>query len=101
MLQRTRLTDSQSKGGGHEWYLFAGVDGRVVAHNIFLDGNTFRESASVDRRNFVYDFKAGISMRIAPMRISLTHVQRSPEFTTPLGNGAIQRFQSLNVSWEF
>ena len=45
MLQRTRLTDNQSKGGGHEWYFFAGVDARVVGRNIFLDGNTFRDSA--------------------------------------------------------
>ena len=101
MLQRTRLTDSQSRDSGHEWYLFAGVDARAVARNIFLDGNTFRDSASVDKRAFVYDFKAGFSMRIAPVRVSLTHVQRSPEFTTPLGKSGVQRFQSLNVSWEF
>lgn len=101
MLQRTRLTDSQSRDGGHEWYLFAGVDARAVARNIFLDGNTFRDSASVDKRAFVYDFKAGFSMRIAPVRVSLTHVQRSPEFSTPLGKSGVQRFQSLNVSWEF
>jgi lipid A 3-O-deacylase len=31
-------------------YLFARVDGRVVARNIFLDGNTFRDSASVERK---------------------------------------------------
>ena len=26
------------------WYLFAGVEGRAVARNIFLDGNTFSDS---------------------------------------------------------
>lgn len=31
------------------WYLFAGVEGRAVARNIFLDGNTFRDSRSVDK----------------------------------------------------
>ena len=101
MLQRTRLTDAQSQNGGHEWYVFAGVDARAVARNIFLDGNTFRDSASVDKRVFVYDFKAGVSLRIAPVRVSLTHVQRSAEFNTPLGKSGVQRFQSLNVSWEF
>jgi hypothetical protein len=49
----------------------------------------------------VYDLKAGFSMRIAPVRLSLTHVQRSSEFSTPSGRGGIQRFQSLNVGWEF
>lgn len=101
MLQRTRLTDAQSQNGKHEWYLFAGFDTRAVAQNIFLDGNTFRDSASVDKRVFVHDVKVGFSLRIAPVRVSLTHVLRSPEFTTPLGDSGSQRFQSLNISWEF
>ena len=29
---------------------------RYVAHNIFLDGNVFKDSYSVDRRNVVRDF---------------------------------------------
>ena len=101
MLQRTRLTDRQAQEGSHEWYVFAGLDARAVGRNIFLDGNTFRDSPSVERRVFVRDFKAGLSVRIAPVRISLTHVRRSEEFTTPVGGGESQRFQSLNVSWEF
>ncbi len=106
MLQRTRRSDSQSQSKGsdpksYEWYVFAGIDGRLVGRNIFLDGNTFRDSAAVDRRLFVHDLKAGFSLRIAPLRVSLTHVQRSAEFTTPLGSAGIQRFQSINVSWEF
>ena len=101
MLQRVRLRDPQSQTGRHEWYVFAGLDARAVAHNIFLDGNTFRSSPSVDRRDFVYDLKAGFSMRIPPARISLTQIWRSEEFTTPVAGGGTQRFQSLNVSWEF
>ena len=31
------------------WYLFAGAEGRAVARNIFLDGNSFRNSRSVDK----------------------------------------------------
>lgn len=102
MLQRTRLTDRQSENGGREWYVFAGVDARAVGYNIFLDGNMFRSGGpSVDRRNFVHDLKTGISVRIAPVRVSLTHVRRSEEFSTPLARGGSQRFQSLNLSWEF
>ncbi len=101
MLQRTRQYDIDTSRSAPEWYVFAGVDARVVGRNIFLDGNTFRDSASVDRRLFVYDLTGGISIRIAPLRVSLTHVRRSPEFDTPLGNSGSQRFQSLNVSWEF
>ncbi len=100
MLQRTRLTDSQAPGN-HEWYVFAGIDARAVGRNIFLDGNTFRDSASVDRRVFVYDLKAGLSVRMAPVRLSITHVRRSEEFTTPAGGGGRQKYQSINVSWEY
>ena len=100
MLQRTRQHDAPS-ARAPEWYVFAGVDGRLVARNIFLDGNSFRDSASVDRRVFVHDFKAGFSLRLAPVRLSFTHVQRSAEFSTPLGSSGKQRFQSLNVGWEF
>jgi hypothetical protein len=101
MLQSTRRFDTPSTRTAPEWYLFAGFDARLVAHNIFLDGNSFRNSASVDRRVFVYDLKGGISLRLAPLRLSLTHVHRSAEFSTPLGSGGTQRFQSFNVSWEF
>jgi lipid A 3-O-deacylase len=101
MLQRTRLTDFQSENGNREWYVFGGFDVRGVAHNIFLDGNSFRSSPSVERRGFVYDLKAGVSVRIPPARISLTHIFRSEEFTTPVAGGGTQRFQSLNFSWEF
>lgn len=101
MLQSTRMLDSNTSRAKPEWYLFAGFDARLVARNIFLDGNTFRDSASVDRRVFVYDLKAGLSLRIAPLRISVTHVRRSAEFSTPTGSGGSQRFQSFNLSWEF
>lgn len=102
MLQRTRRTDHPSESGGREWYVFAGFDARAVGYNIFLDGNLLRSGGpSVDRRDFVHDLKAGISVRIAPVRISLTHVRRSPEFTSPIARGGSQHYQSLNMSWEF
>ena len=101
MLQRSRRSDGQSSRDTPEWYVFAGFDGRLVGRNLFLDGNTFVDSASVDRRLLVHDLTAGFSLRIAPLRVSLTHVQRSSEFTTPFGRAAVQRFQSVNVGWEF
>ena len=47
------------------------------------------------------DRKAGFSVRIAPLHVSLTHVWRSEEFTTPVARGGTQQFLSINVSWEF
>ncbi|MCC6474911.1 MAG: lipid A deacylase LpxR family protein [Burkholderiales bacterium] len=101
MLQRTRLSDLQAMGGGHEWSVFAGYDARLVGHNIFLDGNSLRDGPSVTRRTFVSDFTAGLSVRVAPLRISVTRVRRSEEFATPAGGGGKQRFLSINLGWEF
>jgi hypothetical protein len=101
LVRTTRYLHFQSEHRGRERHVFAGFDVRGVAHNLFLDGNPFRSSPSVERRGFVYDLKAGVSVRIPPARISLTHIFRSEEFTTPMGGGGTQRFQSLNFSWEF
>jgi len=53
---------------GFGWVLFAGVDGRAVARDIFLDGNTFKDSASVDKKNFVADALIDTDWRIRLMR---------------------------------
>lgn len=64
------------------WYLFAGVEGRYVARNIFLDGNTFRDSRSVDKKNWVGDAQFGIVLDWQTFRVTYTHVRRTREFTT-------------------
>ena len=98
MLQRDLGGTNKSRW---DWNLFAGVDARLVARNIFLDGNSFRNGPSVDSRSFVYDLKTGLSMRLAPVHLSITKIRRSEEFTTPLGGGGQQKFYSVNLSWEF
>jgi hypothetical protein len=62
------------------WYLFAGIDGRVVLRNIFLDGNTFRDSRSVDKFPLVGDLQFGLVLDWPAIRLSYTHVLRSREF---------------------
>lgn len=62
------------------WYLFAGAEGRAVARNIFLDGNSFRSSRSVDKRRLVGDVQFGVVMDWTDVRLSYTHVIRSKEF---------------------
>jgi hypothetical protein len=63
-----------------EWYLFAGVEGRAVARNIFLDGNTFQDSQHVDKKTFVADFQAGGSVTIGDVRLTYTQVYRTEEY---------------------
>lgn len=62
------------------WYLFGGIEGRAVARNIFLDGNTFRDSPSVDKEYLVGDANAGIAFTYDKLRLSYTLVYRTKEF---------------------
>ena len=64
-----------------EFYGFIGANGRGVAHNIFLDGNTFANSHSVDKENWVYEFQAGILARYKKCQLSYTFTRRSREFS--------------------
>lgn len=100
MLQSTRASGDGARRGT-EWYVFAGVDQRLVAHNIFLDGTVFRNSPSVERRPHVWDLSAGFSFRHEGIRFSWTRVHRSEEFYTVAGGSGRQRFDSLNLGIEF
>ncbi|NJC87115.1 MAG: lipid A deacylase LpxR family protein [Desulfuromonas sp.] len=80
------------------WYLFAGVDGRVVARNIFLDGNTFRDSRSVDKYPLVGDLQFGLVLDWPSARLSYTHVLRTKEFRTQKGN---DDFGAISLSVKF
>ncbi len=101
MLQNMRRDIEPGRSHGVEWYVFAGLDHRLVAHNIFLDGAVFRDSPSVRKRPHVYDVTLGLSLRIDATRISVTRVRRSEEFFTAAGTGGLQKFDSVNLGIEF
>ena len=65
---------------GGNWYLFGGVEVRAVARNIFLDGNTFRDSHSVDSKPLVADVQLGAAVQFGKVRLAISHVYRSREF---------------------
>ncbi len=63
------------------WYVFAGLDGRAVARDIFLDGNTFEDSRSADKRPFIGEVQVGGAMNIGRrVRVTYTHVFPTREF---------------------
>ena len=80
------------------WYLFAGFEGRAVARNIFLDGNTFHDSRSVDKELLVGDLQGGIVLTWRGVRLTYTHVLRSPEFD---GQDDSEQFGSVSLSVGF
>jgi hypothetical protein len=80
------------------WYAFAGVEGRVVARDISLDGNSWRESRSVDSEPFVGDASLGFAFFLPRTRLTATYTIRSKEFSTQ--RDAAQ-FGSLSVAFRF
>lgn len=82
--------------GDLEWYVFGGVAGRVVARNIFIDGNTFRDSHRVDKEPLVGDFQYGLVVTWGPLRFSFTDVYRSHEFE---GQEGASEFGAISLSW--
>lgn len=83
---------------GWSWSLFGGVNGRLVGRNIFLDGNTFRDSPSVDKKRIVYDVNAGVDFTYGQTRLSYTLVRRSREFD---GQDEASVFGAVSVSRRF
>ena len=63
-------------------FVFTAVDGRAVARDIFLDGNTFRSSPSVEKEPFVADLSAGVGFIAGRWQFTFTHVRRTREFKT-------------------
>jgi len=85
---------------GHNfgWYVFAGAEGRAVAHNIFLDGNTFATSQHVPKKTLVADFQAGVAIIVSGVRLTATEVIRTQEFVHQHGN---DQYGAISASFNF
>lgn len=90
-----RFSRSSRRFGVH---LFFAVDGNAVARNIFLDGNTFRDSHSVDKKPFVADIIGGVGIIIHRFKITYSYVHRTKEFDT---QREAQNFGAVSVSFTF
>jgi len=84
--------------GGVSAYVFAGFDGRAVARNVFLDGNTFVTSRSVKKMNLVYDYDLGAAVTFNAVRLSYTYVIRSREFKAQPN---MSKFGAVALSFRF
>lgn len=83
---------------GFNWYLFTGLEGRAVLRNIFLDGNSFSSSHSVDKKHFVGDLQAGIAFKFNRLRLSYTQIFRTKEFEE---QNTADVFGALSLSYQF
>jgi lipid A 3-O-deacylase len=79
-------------------YVFVGVDGRAIARNLFLDGNSFEKSRSVDKYNLVGDLTLGVALTFDSLRVAFTHVIRSKEYTTQT---TADRYGAVDLTFRF
>jgi lipid A 3-O-deacylase len=79
-------------------HLFAGVDGRYMARYIFLDGNTFRDSHSVNKKPLVGNFVLGVGIIFHRLKISYAHVFQTKEFYSQRD---AQSFGSITLSFSY
>jgi len=79
------------------FHLFFGFDGRLVARDLTLDGNTFRDSARIEREWWVGDASGGFALSWGRWKASYAATFRSRTFR----GGGMQTFGSINLSANF
>lgn len=84
-------------GPPRPWVAFsAGADGRGVLHDVFLDGSTWGDGASVTPRGFVHTATLGIAAGRGPLSASFSQVLVSPEFRERPRH---HRYSRVLLSW--
>ncbi|MET0262701.1 MAG: lipid A deacylase LpxR family protein [Rariglobus sp.] len=80
------------------FFVFGGADGRAVARDIFLDGNTWKDSPSVDKKHFVADLYYGLGVILGTWQLTYTEALRTVEFD---GQDGKSYFGSVTLSKAF
>jgi len=81
-----------------DWYVFLGFEGRAVARDIFLDGNTFSSSHSVAKEPLIGDMQYGFVYMYGDFRFSISNMLRTREFK--LQSSATQ-YGAMNLSYSY
>lgn len=77
---------------------FGAVNARLVARDIFLDGNSFAHSHSIDKNGLVADLAAGVAINLRYLMVTWTQVLRTKEFT---GQEKKHSFGAIALSFSF
>lgn len=88
-----------SASDGLGWSLFAGIEARAVARNIFLEGPAFYgPDLAVEPYRVIGDAQIGFSLEYSGVELTYTHVFRSPEYHEQTG---LSQFGSVNLRAKF
>jgi lipid A 3-O-deacylase len=80
------------------WYVFGGAVGRLVANDIFIQGNDFQSSRSVALTPMQADFEIGAALIVHGVRVTATEVLETPEFH---GSAPAFQYGSVAISGRF
>jgi len=92
---------AENQEGNSDCGFFVSAGGNVycVGRNIFLDGNTFKESHSVKKRNVVMEAGVGATFYYKHVKLTYSHVYRSKEFDKQKDRS--QRYGAINITLIF
>jgi hypothetical protein len=79
-------------------FFFGSVDGRAVARDLTLDGNSFRASPSVAKEHFVADMLGGLALGTRHWQLTYTQASRSHEFAAQKKSSV---FGSISVTFYY
>ena len=91
--------DAFKRDGEFGWYVFAGLDGQAVGHDVTLNGNTYRSSPSVSLIPFVGQAQGGFAIIAYGARLTYTQVVQTQTFQHQ--KGGAHEFGSLALSIRF
>jgi lipid A 3-O-deacylase len=80
------------------WYVFAGAVGRLVANDIFIQGNNFQASRGVALTPMQADFEIGGAIIVHGLRVTATEVLETPQFH---GSAPAFQYGSVAISGRF
>jgi lipid A 3-O-deacylase len=83
---------------GFSVHVFGAVNGRAVLRDIFLDGNTFSNSHSVEKEPFVAEAAAGVSLIVHRFKISYAQVFQTKTFRIQKDSHS---FGSITLSFSY
>ncbi|HVI91678.1 MAG TPA: lipid A deacylase LpxR family protein [Dongiaceae bacterium] len=93
----TSYFNEKALDGPFGFYFYIGAQGRAVARNIFLDGNTFEHSASVNKNVLVGDLVGGLSLFWKnDIKLDTSVIYRTNEFQ---GQGENEKYAGINLSF--
>jgi len=96
-ISGTSYFNGSALDGPFGFYFYVGAQGRAVGRNIFLDGNSFEDSASVDKKIFVGDLVGGLSLFWSnAVKLDTNVIYRSKEYS---GQDKNEKYAGINLSF--